>query len=56
MNREKLLDIIFQNLGTASMCWSQYPKGVFNSELATKLGYEIVDAIDKYIEEQNKTK
>jgi hypothetical protein len=52
MNRKELLEIIFQNIGSASMCWSQYPKGEFNSELATKLGYEIVNAIDKYIEEQ----
>ena len=56
MNRNELLEIIFQNIGSASMCWSQYPKGEFNSELATKLGYEIVNAIDKYIEQETKTK
>lgn len=54
MKRDELLEIIFQNIGQASMCWSQYPKGIFNSEKATQLGYEIISAIDKYIEEQKK--
>ena len=49
MTAEKLKEIIFQNLGAASMCWSEIPKGVFDSTKAEKLGYEIMDAISIYI-------
>ena len=51
MTKEKLREIIFVNLGQASMCWSEWPTGVFNSEKAVELGEEIMKAIDEYIEE-----
>lgn len=50
MTNEKLKEIIFMNLGAASMCWSEYPKGVFNSTKAEQLGDEIVEAVKEYID------
>jgi len=51
MNREKLTELVYINLGRASMCWSEIPKGVFDSTKAAELGKEIMDAVEKYIEE-----
>ena len=51
MNKEKLREIIFISLGRASMCWSETPRGVFDSTTAAELGEEIMKAIDEYIEE-----
>jgi hypothetical protein len=48
--KEKLKEIVYINLGQASMCWSDIPSGVFDSTKAAELGKEIMDAIDKYIE------
>lgn len=50
MTEKKLREIIFMNLGAASMCWSEYPKGVFNSTKAELLGNEIVEAVKEYID------
>ena len=52
MNKDKLRELVFVNLGQASMCWSELPKGVFNSAKAVELGREIMDAIDKYLEDK----
>jgi hypothetical protein len=52
MNKEKLTELVYINLGRASMCWSEIPKGVFDSTKAAELGKEIMDAIEKYIEDQ----
>ena len=49
MNKEKLTELIYINLGQASMCWSEIPKGVFDSTKAAELGQEIMDAIEKGI-------
>jgi hypothetical protein len=51
MNKEKLTELVYINLGRASMCWSEIPKGVFDSTKAAELGKEIMDAIEKYVEE-----
>jgi uncharacterized protein YutD len=51
MDKEKLTELVYINLGRASMCWSEIPKGVFDSTKAAELGKEIMDAIEKYIEE-----
>jgi hypothetical protein len=48
--KEKLTELVYINLGRASMCWSDIPSGVFDSTKAAELGKEIMDAIDKYIE------
>ena len=52
MTAEKLKEIIFQNLGAASMCWSEIPKGVFDSTKAEKIGTEIMEAIIFYINDE----
>ena len=51
MNKEKLTELVYINLGRASMCWSEIPRGVFDSTKAAELGQEIMDAIEKYVEE-----
>jgi len=51
MNKEKLTELVYINLGRASMCWSDIPSGVFDSTKAAELGKEIMDAIEKYVEE-----
>ena len=52
MNKEELTELVYINLGRASMCWSEIPKGVFDSTKAANLGKEIMEAVDKYINEQ----
>ena len=52
MNKEKLREIIFISLGRASMCWSEVPRGVFDSTTAAELGEEIVKAIEEYTKEE----
>lgn len=39
INRERIGEII----GEASMCWSETPKGIFQSDKALKLVDELVD-------------
>jgi hypothetical protein len=51
MNKEKLTELVYINLGRASMCWSEIPKGVFDSTRAAELGEEIMKAINEYVEE-----
>jgi hypothetical protein len=43
-----LEDIVFQGLGEASMCWSETPKGVFDSVNAKRIGEEIMQAIKQH--------
>ena len=50
MTKEKLREIVFVNLGQVSMCWSEWPTGVFQSTRAEELGEEIMKAIDEYME------
>lgn len=56
MNKEKLTELVYINVGRASMCWSEIPKGVFDSTRAAELGKEIMDAIEKYVEAQEESK
>jgi hypothetical protein len=51
MDKEKLTELVYINLGRASMCWSEIPSGVFDSTKAAELGKEIMEAVEKYIEE-----
>jgi hypothetical protein len=52
MTREKLSELIFINLGRASMCWSELPRGTFDSTTAVELGEDILKAIDEYLEDK----
>src|SRR6266851_1141715 len=42
---DKLKEVVFHGLGEASMCWSETPKGVFDSDHAKRIGDEIMQAI-----------
>ncbi len=44
---DKLKEVVFQGLGEASMCWSETPKGVFDSTNAKRIGDEIMQAIEE---------
>lgn len=37
--------LVFQALGQASMCWSETPKGMFDSAQAKKIGKDLIAAI-----------
>jgi hypothetical protein len=54
MTLEKLKEIVFQNLGEVSVCWSEIPKGIFDSTKAEKLGNGIIQAIKLYLEDELK--
>jgi hypothetical protein len=55
MDKEKLTELVYINLGRASMCWSDIPSGVFDSTKAAELGKEIMEAVEKYVEAQEET-
>jgi hypothetical protein len=38
-------ELIFQALGAASMCWSELPKGVFESSRCKQIGKELIAAL-----------
>lgn len=40
-----LEELVFQALGEASMCWSEMPKGVFDSDHAKEVGEKLLMAI-----------
>ena len=52
MDKEKLTELVYINLGRASMCWSEIPRGDFDSTKVAELGKEIMDAVEKYLENQ----
>lgn len=45
---EDLRDIVFQAMGRVSMCWSETPKGTFDSEQSVKIANEVMAAIEKH--------
>jgi len=40
--KEELQEKVFQALGEASMCWSETPKGVFDSTKAKEIGEQLI--------------
>ena len=44
---EELRRLVFEALGEASMCWSERPKGVFDSVHAKRIGDELIAAIKR---------
>ena len=46
---ERLRELVFQALGQASMCWSEIPRGVFDSEQAIQIGNELMKAIEAHV-------
>jgi hypothetical protein len=49
---DKLTEKVFQSLGQVSMCWSETPKGVFESTEAKKIGDELMESITSEIREE----
>lgn len=45
MENKKLEELVFTALGEASMCWSEIPKGVFESSKAAEVGKKLVEQI-----------
>lgn len=45
MNNEQLHEAVFSALGEASMCWSETPTGVFDSERASEIGNRLIALI-----------
>src|SRR6266702_5542038 len=43
-----LEEMVFQALGEASMCWSERPKGVFDSDHAKEVGHKLVADIKHF--------
>lgn len=44
-DHSKLAELVFTALGEASMCWSETPSGVFQSERAARVGDDLIAAI-----------
>lgn len=45
MENKKLENKVFEALGEVSMCWSETPKGVFDSSNAERIGSELMKEI-----------
>lgn len=41
-----LSEKVYQAIGEASMCWSETPKGIFESDKASKIAAELIDYIE----------
>jgi predicted RNase H-like HicB family nuclease len=52
MTKEELNEIISVNLGRASMCWSEIPRGLYDGAKAAELRRQVMEAIDQYVESQ----
>lgn len=50
---EALKEKIFTALGSASMCWSETPMGVFDSNNCLEIGNKLIEDIKQYIKENN---
>ena len=44
-------EMVYQCLGEASVCWSELPKGTFNSSEALKIAQKIINWHDKELSE-----
>lgn len=50
---EKLHEVIGESLGEASLCWTETPKGVFDSSRASKVLYQTVAKVLKIVREES---
>jgi hypothetical protein len=46
--RVTLEEAVFQALGAASMCWSETPKGTFDSTRAKEIGDALLEVIARH--------
>ncbi len=51
-----LEEMVFQALGEVSMCWSETPKGVFDSEHAKEVGERLIADIKHFYATANAPK
>lgn len=51
---KELEKLVYQALGEASMCWSQVPKGIFQSNKAVEIGEKLIKAIQALSQSENK--
>lgn len=42
---EKIKQAVYEAIGAASMCWSETPKGVFDSTKANKIGEDLISKL-----------
>ena len=49
----KLSAIIGEGIGEASMCWSETPKGIFESERASSIVDRILSAVDAELQKES---
>jgi len=47
--KDRIREKVFQAIGEASMCWSETPKGIFESSRAEKIGEELLSDIKQEI-------
>lgn len=51
---KELEKLVYQALGEASMCWSQVPKGIFQSNKAVEIGEKLIKAIQALSQSESK--
>lgn len=50
LSETQLAEVVYTNIGSASMCWSKTPFGKFDDERAGELAREIIEAAKMYAE------
>lgn len=45
---KELTEVVFTALGEASMCWSETPKGIFESTRAKEIGDRVMNSIQHH--------
>jgi hypothetical protein len=48
--RELLERAVFESLGRASVCWEDFPSGVFLAEQAKAVGENLLECIDAFVQ------
>lgn len=48
--KQQLSEKIFIALGEASMCWSERPKGIFESTRAAEIGTKLLNDVERIIQ------
>lgn len=47
---ERMTTLVYESIGEASMCWTETPKGVFDSDRAKNIGDRLMNEILPLIE------
>lgn len=46
---EHIRELVHLSIGRASMCWSEFPRGTFNDEMAAAIANNLIAEIEKQI-------